>query len=171
MCYMSYLLTSTHVLTSTRHLRSLELCSLYDVNACHGIMKQVLKAVVAIHQQKIMHRDLKVGIFTSYRIFHRICVFHLQPKNIFLTFDDGKIRVKIGDFGLSRHRLDATHSRPSTPVTPHPGVDCSTPPADGPDLHENHEFFTSGVGTTTYAAPEQLSGSSYDEKVKQGLHC
>ena len=40
----------------------LELCSLYDVNACHAIMKQVLKAVVAIHQQKIMHRDLKVAI-------------------------------------------------------------------------------------------------------------
>ena len=48
------------------------------------------------------------------------------------------------------------------PMTPHPGAP-NTPLSDE-DVFE-WDMYTSGVGTTIYAAPEQLTGCMYNQKV------
>ena len=67
----------------------------------------------------------------------------LKPNNCFI--DDTGV-VKVGDFGLSRESTDkGNEATPSTPM----------PLDDGTDN-------TAGVGTRSYASPEQMSGSNYD---------
>lgn len=102
-----------------------------------NIFQQILQAVDYIHAQGVMHRDLK-------------------PRNIFLT-EDGKC-VKVGDFGLATEDV------------------ISSPGSFGSfsDLEMNSSRFvrtgsvlsdhTTGVGTSTYAAPEQLRSSVYNAK-------
>ena len=59
------------------------------------------------------------------------------------------MQVKIGDFGLAC--LDMLSSQYSSPTS------------DPNDSTDNRH--TKGVGTTTYASPEQMSGAKYDTKV------
>jgi serine/threonine protein kinase len=67
----------------------------------------------------------------------------LKPNNCFI--DDTGV-VKVGDFGLSRESTDkGNESTPSTPMSLGDGTDN-----------------TAGVGTRSYASPEQMSGSDYD---------
>jgi serine/threonine protein kinase len=67
----------------------------------------------------------------------------LKPNNCFI--DDTGV-VKVGDFGLSRESTDkGNEATPSAPM----------PLGDGTDN-------TAGVGTRSYASPEQMSGSDYD---------
>jgi serine/threonine protein kinase len=67
----------------------------------------------------------------------------LKPNNCFI--DDTGV-VKVGDFGLSRESTDkGNEATPNTPM----------PLGDGTDN-------TAGVGTRSYASPEQMSGSDYD---------
>ncbi|XP_071476696.1 eukaryotic translation initiation factor 2-alpha kinase 1-like [Diadema antillarum] len=108
-------------------------------NQC--INKQILEGMKYIHSQGILHRDV-------------------TPKNVFLGTDSGaKLQVKIGDFGLARE--DAVNE-PKTPLMRrHPQKTNSKDWSCGscePDC------YTTGVGTATYAAPEQLEGSTYDNK-------
>uniref|UniRef100_UPI00358E1C04 eukaryotic translation initiation factor 2-alpha kinase 1 isoform X3 n=1 Tax=Myxine glutinosa TaxID=7769 RepID=UPI00358E1C04 len=70
----------------------------------------------------------------------------LKPRNVFLLRSD--LHVHIGDFGLACQEVM------DKPVTLRPGKEFS-------DLGSTHTF---GVGTSLYAAPEQLSGSQYDSK-------
>jgi len=103
-----------------------------------NIVHQMLSAVEYIHQQGLMHRDLK-------------------PDNVFLSFTNDKdMTVKVGDFGLARYRPTQ-----ATPLSPAVAEDENRPffPFDTPNDH------TIGVGTTTYAAPEQLKCSLYTNKV------
>ncbi|KAI8332042.1 kinase-like domain-containing protein [Chlamydoabsidia padenii] len=117
-----------------------------------ALFSRILQGTAYIHDQGLIHRDLK-------------------PSNIFLTLpcplsemtDDGRRASwqilwdecipKIGDFGLAAALVDEQDDVVS------PGAKCIPPP-----LRRTH---TIGIGTRTYASPEQLnySGRPYDEKV------
>ncbi|XP_054748327.2 eukaryotic translation initiation factor 2-alpha kinase 1-like [Lytechinus pictus] len=104
-----------------------------------NIYKQLLEGIDYIHTQNILHRDV-------------------TPKNIFLSHNaDDHPLVKIGDFGLAR--VDVI-TEPKTPMRfqRNQEVDeCCIDPGVS-------QTYTSGVGTETYAAPEQLDGTTYDNK-------
>lgn len=70
----------------------------------------------------------------------------IKPSNIF--FD--KNVLKIGDFGCSRNVLSDNTSGSSTSHAPSSSID------------DAFTSFTSGIGTSVYASPEQLAGSRYD---------
>lgn len=112
------------------------------VNKEHNqnIIRQILEGMDYIHNQGILHRDV-------------------TPKNVFLSGEeDSKLHVKIGDFGLAR---EDSVNEPKTPLRRNPqsrvSPECSFTSC-------NSECFTTGLGTTTYAAPEQLHGTMYDNK-------
>ncbi len=100
------------------------------------IFRQIVNGLAHVHSKGIIHRDLK-------------------PANIFAS-DDGAWLV--GDFGLSKMMRDAQG-----------GVDL--------DLHDNGiilpngysngsaQHHTAGVGTASYAAPEQITRKNYDSAV------
>ena len=114
-----------------------EFLTYQDINMT--IFQQILKGVDFIHSQGIIHRDIK-------------------PRNIFLIETDMGIHVKIGDFGLATDEV-ATSPVIEEPNLPHIGSSGKlTRSASNASDH------TSGVGTSTYAAPEQLKGSLYNTK-------
>lgn len=82
------------------------------------IVRQVCEGVQAAHEARVIHRDLK-------------------PQNLFLTTREGRLFVKVLDFGVSKLVDDgATMTTPGT-----------------------------AIGTPAYMAPEQLSGEdAVDER-------
>lgn len=118
-----------------------------DKGAIMEIFRQLVEGVRHIHSQGLLHRDLK-------------------PRNIFLqghrhkTEDRStRFQVKIGDFGLARKEVVGSPGEGSPlatliePLTP-----LFTPGFSGKDAP------TAGVGTCTYASPEQLRNNIYDNK-------
>lgn len=110
------------------------------------IFGQIVAGLRHVHHKGIIHRDLK-------------------PANIFASIDDG-IQFKIGDFGLSkliesvshadspRHNLSRRNSSSLTYFDTSPEQ-----PSRGNLLWQ--EPLTAGVGTASYASPEQVSSRSY----------
>ncbi|XP_052817103.1 eukaryotic translation initiation factor 2-alpha kinase 1-like [Mya arenaria] len=102
------------------------------------IFRQILKAVEYMHSQGVMHRDLK-------------------PRNIFLM--ENESCVKVGDFGLATEDIDVCS--PDQGQSFQDWEAMSTRLVRTASMLSDH---TSGVGTSTYAAPEQLQSSVYNTK-------
>ena len=83
---------------------------------------------------------------------HKKGILHrdLKPGNIFLNGE--RPHVLLGDFGLSRPML-SRNSSVETSVNDSSSV-----------TYEDFDEHTSGIGTTSYAAPEQLTNDSYSFK-------
>jgi len=111
-----------------------------DFNEALRIARQIIDGIYAIHQEyKIIHRDLSL-------------------RNIFIGRDNV---IRIGDFGLA---IKTRHLIPilSCPLTLKPSDTSSDNSLDLFSLDE--DLLTTGIGTTTFAVPEQRSKLLYDQK-------
>lgn len=75
--------------------------------------------------------------------------------------------MKLGDFGLAREDVDVLESYSDEPMTPL--TELNYPLAE--TGVRGSRVLTSGVGTSTYASPEQLEGRPYDSKVSNPWLC
>lgn len=112
---------------------------------------QIADAVSYVHSKGIIHRDLK-------------------PSNIFLSRAE-RNEIRIGDFGLSKFVKPSTPGKDSTPNTPlyeATRMFSKTSSFENPFQDDTHSGgssnHTSGLGTVTYASPEQLNQCTYDSK-------
>lgn len=99
--------------------------------------------IIGEKENKIIHQVL---LALSY--VHQKSIMHrdINPKNIFLTNlrnESGDILVQLGDFGLARELSNEPSNLDNSSASSHLGP----------------------VGTRSYAAPEQLRGINYDNKV------
>eukprot|EP00826_Nyctotherus_ovalis_P064730 TRINITY_DN9501_c0_g1_i2.p1 TRINITY_DN9501_c0_g1~~TRINITY_DN9501_c0_g1_i2.p1 ORF type:complete len:414 (-),score=109.00 TRINITY_DN9501_c0_g1_i2:115-1356(-) len=115
-----------------------------EFNKSLEIAQQLIEGINVLHSEhKVIHRDLSL-------------------RNVFIGKDN---TVKLGDFGL------ATKCRNLVPILASPLI-CKPRPSD----EETLDFFsledssldepelTHGLGTKTFAAPEQMSNLPYDQK-------
>jgi serine/threonine protein kinase len=115
------------------------------------MFEKILCGVEYIHKENLIHRDLK-------------------PKNIFFTFSG---EIKIGDLGLATESLNKKCAM-ECPSPVERSFDISVSEEDLAEELSFHlemeeskceETHTSNIGTTQYAAPEQLNNVYYDKKV------
>jgi serine/threonine protein kinase len=104
---------------------------------------EMTEGVNHLHSLNLIHRDLK-------------------PSNVFLQRRAGETqwRVAIGDFGLARALPVANPANDSDSGVPCSAVSMAITPATAAASCT----MSSGVGTETYASPEQISGGVYDTK-------
>lgn len=118
-----------------------------DTNLVWRLFREIIEGLVHIHQQGMIHRDLK-------------------PVNIFL---DSANHIKIGDFGLATTDIISKASIPDATVNLGPNSFSSlNNSTDKSQLEMLGNDKTGRVGTALYVAPELLSGSNkivYNQKV------
>eukprot|EP00903_Cladosiphon_okamuranus_P008921 g8539.t1 len=114
-----------------------------DLHEALRLFRQLAEGVSHIHSKGIIHRDIK-------------------PENVFVGEDNC---LKIGDFGLSRTEAAIAaglagddDSTAAATATADPHEAAIVPRARNPPQSECH---TTGVGTASYASPEQLQGRRY----------
>jgi len=104
-----------------------------DIPYALYLFLQIAMGVKSVHLQGLIHRDLK-------------------PNNCFV--DDAGV-VKVGDFGLSRESSDNNGAQT--------GDEDEKKPAPSILKINDYGDITAGVGTRSYASPEQMKGGSeYD---------
>lgn len=124
----------------------------YTINAYESrrIFKAIVKGLHYIHGQGLMHRDLK-------------------PYNILFAGDE--YSPKISDFGLASDVSMMTTCSATCGICSFVG--CSDPHAESLEADVPHRaittaplecLLTKGIGTSTYASPEQLNSATYNEK-------
>ncbi len=121
------------------------------VEVAAQVFDQIVAGLCHVHGKGIVHRDLK-------------------PANIFTSVEDGLI-FKIGDFGLSkliqtaasRHGTHSTTRRSFLMLDHEPELRQDDTLASNFVLDWNDPH-TAGVGTASYAAPEQVSSREYGTK-------
>ncbi|OQR92721.1 heme regulated eukaryotic translation initiation factor-like protein [Achlya hypogyna] len=101
---------------------------------------------VDFHASLRLFRQLVNGI----KHVHENGIIHrdLKPSNVFMTREGS---LKIGDFGLSKLLAEVMADDPINRGF--------MPPGNATNGH------TQGVGTMSYASPEQVAGTNYDHKV------
>ena len=103
--------------------------------------RQIVNGLAHIHSKGIIHRDLK-------------------PANIFASSDDGT--WMIGDFGLSKMMRDAQQGGGVDPLDHSQTMTNAIIIPNGKHSNGQH---TAGVGTASYAAPEQITHKNYGPAV------
>lgn len=106
------------------------------------IFQQIANGLSHVHSRKVVHRDLK-------------------PANIFHTVDESIDSFKIGDFGLSKLLRKANNNEDFTEDSFLHDALIPLNTTKGNDRRFTQEPLTQGVGTSSYAAPEQLQSKSY----------
>ena len=110
-----------------------------------SIMKQLLYGLAYVHREGLIHRDLK-------------------PANIFMDDKSKPLRVLIGDFGLAiGNSISRRVSRMNSKMVAFDSGKLKTDIQDSATGLEDLSF-EAGVGTPTYAAPEQLEGKHLSPK-------
>lgn len=116
------------------------------------IFRQIAAGLSHVHKKGILHRDLK-------------------PANVFASNDDDGLHFKIGDFGLSKllqyvsrnHRAMYARGRTDRRQVLY-GQDAENAGFTDDGEAAWRDPLTAGVGTASYAAPEQVSTRKYGHK-------
>lgn len=106
------------------------------------IFQQIANGLSHVHSKNVVHRDLK-------------------PANIFHTMDESADSFKIGDFGLSKLLRKANNDEDFTEDSFSHDALVPLNIIKGNGRRFVQEPLTQGVGTSSYAAPEQLQSQSY----------
>ncbi|RHZ77885.1 hypothetical protein Glove_169g48 [Diversispora epigaea] len=165
-------LRDSHLLTTKK-----DPLNALDRHASIELFRGIVRGVAYIHEQGLIHRDLKPG-----NIFVGIIPESGQGHEGWVTTDFSSYSVdrlvpKIGDFGLVT-AVDENHIE--SPIYEYHSFHFGSAP-DGKSNNKNHSINnhrpsssfsysskprTTGVGTVTYASPEQLANPTkiYNEK-------
>lgn len=117
-----------------------------SIEDCWRLLRQILNALVHIHNLGIVHRDLK-------------------PSNILMSGPD----VKIGDFGLATTLETIPAQGAGTASMVSSGILQPHFDSSGRAFVEGSEDMTGEVGTALYSAPEIVKrrGARYGYKVRE----